>query len=59
MYHNWATIAKSFTHQLDDDKRVRFNKAQESTKEDVKHTFGILKGKWHLLERPDMSVVPQ
>nr|XP_043609605.1 uncharacterized protein LOC122581437 [Erigeron canadensis] len=47
----WSTFVKAYPH-LVDPKEVKFKRVQEAARKDVEQAFGVLKGKWKILERP-------
>jgi hypothetical protein len=51
IYPTWSTFVKAYPHPVD-PKEKKFKKLQESARKDVERAFGVLKGKWKILERP-------
>ncbi|XP_071700257.1 uncharacterized protein [Rutidosis leptorrhynchoides] len=50
IYPTWAAFVKGFSSAVD-EKRTYFTKKQASSRKDVERTFGILQGRWHILQR--------
>ncbi|XP_071740020.1 uncharacterized protein [Rutidosis leptorrhynchoides] len=51
IYPTWAAFVKGFSSTVD-EKRTYFTKKQASARKDVERTFGILQGRWHILQQP-------
>ncbi|GJZ30144.1 ALP1-like protein isoform X1 [Tanacetum coccineum] len=51
IYPQWATFVKSFT-VANDAKHSYFKKRQESARNDVERAFGVLQGRWGILQQP-------
>nr|XP_043625867.1 protein ALP1-like [Erigeron canadensis] len=51
IYPKWSTFVRAYPH-LVDPKEVKFKRVQEASRKDVERAFGVLKGKWKILERP-------
>ncbi|GKD83397.1 ALP1-like protein isoform X1 [Tanacetum coccineum] len=51
IYPQWATFVKSFT-VANDAKHSYFKKRQESARNDVECAFGVLQGRWGILQQP-------
>nr|XP_043639400.1 protein ALP1-like [Erigeron canadensis] len=51
IYNKWSTLVKAYPYPTD-PKEKRFKKLQEAARKDVERTFGVLKGKWKILQRP-------
>ena len=51
IYPKWSTFVKAYPHPVD-PKEVNFKRVQEAARKDVEQAFGVLKGKWKILERP-------
>nr|XP_043630363.1 protein ALP1-like [Erigeron canadensis] len=51
IYPKWSTFVKAYPHPVD-PKEVKFKRVQEAARKDVERAFGVLKGKWKILERP-------
>ena len=51
IYPAWSTFVKAFKYPTD-PKEKKFKKLQESARKDVERAFGVLKGKWSILNRP-------
>ncbi|GJU09647.1 ALP1-like protein [Tanacetum coccineum] len=49
IYPQWATFVKSFT-VANDAKHAYFKKRQESARKDVKRAFGVLQGRWGIIQ---------
>ena len=51
IYPQWATFVKSFT-TASDEKHSFFKKRQESARKDVERAFGVLQGRWGIIQQP-------
>nr|GEW89621.1 hypothetical protein [Tanacetum cinerariifolium] len=51
IYPQWATFVKSFT-VANDAKHSYFKKRQESARKDVERAFGVLQGRWRIIQQP-------
>ncbi|XP_071695287.1 uncharacterized protein [Rutidosis leptorrhynchoides] len=51
IYPRWASFVKAFS-SANDDKCKYFSKKQVAARKDVERTFGILQGRWHILQQP-------
>ncbi|GJX79426.1 ALP1-like protein [Tanacetum coccineum] len=51
IYPEWASFVKSFTVATD-PKHTYFKQRQESARKDVKRAFGVLQGRWGLIQQP-------
>ncbi|GJU00293.1 ALP1-like protein [Tanacetum coccineum] len=51
IYQQWATFVKSFT-VANDAKHAYFKKRQESARKDVERDFGVLQGRWGIIQQP-------
>nr|GFA19165.1 protein ALP1-like [Tanacetum cinerariifolium] len=51
IYSQWATFVKSFT-VANDAKHSYFKKRQESAQKGVELTFGVLQGRWGIIQQP-------
>ncbi|XP_071727175.1 uncharacterized protein [Rutidosis leptorrhynchoides] len=51
IYPTWASFVKAFSSVVD-EKRVYFSKKQSGARKDIERTFGILQGRWHILQQP-------
>ncbi|GKA22847.1 ribonuclease H-like domain-containing protein [Tanacetum coccineum] len=51
IYPQWATFVKSFT-DANDAKHAYFKKRQESERKDVERAFGVLQGRWGIIQQP-------
>ncbi|XP_071708559.1 uncharacterized protein [Rutidosis leptorrhynchoides] len=49
IYPNWATLMKAYLTPTD-EPRAKFKKYQESARKDVERTFGVLQGRFHILQ---------
>ncbi|XP_071728134.1 uncharacterized protein [Rutidosis leptorrhynchoides] len=54
IYPTWAAFLKGFSSVVD-EKRSYFTKKQAGARKDVERTFGILQGRWHILQQPARS----
>ncbi|GJW70205.1 nucleotide-binding alpha-beta plait domain-containing protein, partial [Tanacetum coccineum] len=50
----WATFVKSFT-VANDAKHAYFKKRQEGARKDVERAFGVLQGRWGIIQQPARS----
>ncbi|GJW97276.1 ALP1-like protein isoform X1 [Tanacetum coccineum] len=50
IYPQWATFVKSFK-VANDAKHAYFKKRQESARKDVKRAFGVLQGRWGIIQQ--------
>nr|XP_043620035.1 putative nuclease HARBI1 [Erigeron canadensis] len=46
----WFTFVKAYPHPVD-PKEKKFKRVQEAARKDIERVFGVLKGKWKILER--------
>ncbi|GJT82889.1 ALP1-like protein [Tanacetum coccineum] len=51
IYPQWVTFVKSFT-VANDAKHSYFKKRQESARKDVERAFGVLQGRWGIIQQP-------
>nr|GEV58832.1 protein ALP1-like isoform X1 [Tanacetum cinerariifolium] len=51
IYPQWATFVKSFTVE-NDAKHSYFKKHQESARKDIERAFGVLQGRWGIIQQP-------
>ncbi|XP_071729176.1 protein ALP1-like [Rutidosis leptorrhynchoides] len=51
IYPTWASFVKGFSSAVD-EKRTYFSRQQAAARKDVERTFGILQGRWHILQQP-------
>ncbi|GJX95137.1 ALP1-like protein [Tanacetum coccineum] len=51
IYPEWASFVKSFTAATD-PKHTYFKQRQESARKDVERDFGVLQGRWRLIQQP-------
>nr|GEV11228.1 nucleotide-binding, alpha-beta plait [Tanacetum cinerariifolium] len=54
IYPQWATFVKSFT-VANDAKHAYFKKRQEGAQKDVERAFGVLQGRWGIIQQPARS----
>ncbi|XP_071709214.1 uncharacterized protein [Rutidosis leptorrhynchoides] len=54
IYPEWSTIVKSFKNPID-SKQKKFKRYQESSRKDIERAFGILQGRWQIVQRPARS----
>nr|GEV79170.1 protein ALP1-like isoform X1 [Tanacetum cinerariifolium] len=54
IYPQWATFVKSFT-VANDAKHAYFKKRQEGAWKDVERAFGVLQGRWGIIQQPARS----
>nr|XP_043630136.1 uncharacterized protein LOC122601443 [Erigeron canadensis] len=50
IYPEWATLVKSFKCPLD-PKTTKFKRYQEAARKDVERAFGVLQGRWQIIEQ--------
>ncbi|GKD59483.1 ALP1-like protein isoform X1 [Tanacetum coccineum] len=50
IYPQWATFVKSFT-VAQDEKHGHFKRRQESARKDVERAFGVLQGRWGIIQQ--------
>nr|GEW84725.1 protein ALP1-like [Tanacetum cinerariifolium] len=51
IYPQWATFVKSFM-VANDVKHAYFKKRQEGARKDVERAFGVLQGRWGIIQQP-------
>nr|XP_043612398.1 uncharacterized protein LOC122584249 [Erigeron canadensis] len=51
IYPRWAAFVKAYPHLVEQDEK-KFKRLQEAARKDVEREFGVLKGKWKILDRP-------
>ncbi|XP_071741443.1 uncharacterized protein [Rutidosis leptorrhynchoides] len=51
IYPWWTLFVKAFS-SVNDEKRIYYSKKQAVARKDVERTFGILQGRWHILQQP-------
>jgi hypothetical protein len=51
IYPSWSVFVKALSFPVE-DKEKAFKKLQESARKDVERAFGVLKGRWGILNRP-------
>nr|XP_043639695.1 uncharacterized protein LOC122610807 [Erigeron canadensis] len=51
IYPRWAAFVKAYPHPVEQDEK-KFKRLQEAARKDVERAFGVLKGKWKILDRP-------
>ncbi|XP_071687054.1 uncharacterized protein [Rutidosis leptorrhynchoides] len=51
IYPTWASFVKGFSCAVD-KKRSYFTRKQAGARKDIERTFGILQGRWHILQQP-------
>ncbi|XP_071728481.1 uncharacterized protein [Rutidosis leptorrhynchoides] len=49
IYPDWSTLMKAYSTPTD-EPRAKFKRFQESARKDVERTFGILQGRFHILQ---------
>nr|GEX46894.1 protein ALP1-like [Tanacetum cinerariifolium] len=54
IYPQWTTFVKSFT-VANDAKHAYFKKRQEGARKDVERAFGVLQGRWGIIQQPSRS----
>nr|XP_043622036.1 protein ALP1-like [Erigeron canadensis] len=50
IYPEWATLVKSFKCPMD-AKTTKFKRYQEAARKDVERAFGVLQGRWQIIEQ--------
>ncbi|XP_071686950.1 uncharacterized protein [Rutidosis leptorrhynchoides] len=51
IYPQWASFVKAYSSAAD-PKSKYFSRKQSKARKDVERTFGILQGRWHILQQP-------
>ncbi|GJV51430.1 ALP1-like protein isoform X1 [Tanacetum coccineum] len=51
IYPQWATFVKAFTIARD-LKTQKFKRVQESARKDIERAFGVLQGRWGIIQQP-------
>jgi hypothetical protein len=51
IYPRWSTFVKSF-YATTDEKHAYFKMKQENARKDVERAFGVLQGRWGILQQP-------
>ena len=51
IYPQWASFVKSFS-AMTDEKHSYFKRKQESARKDIERAFGVLQGRWGILQQP-------
>ncbi|XP_071704185.1 uncharacterized protein [Rutidosis leptorrhynchoides] len=51
IYPEWSTLVKSFKNSID-PKQSKFKRYQESARKDIERAFGILQGRWMIVQHP-------
>ncbi|GJV88509.1 ALP1-like protein [Tanacetum coccineum] len=51
IYPQWATFVKSFM-VTNDEKHSYFKKQQEGARKDAERAFGVLQGRWGIIQQP-------
>nr|GEZ92627.1 protein ALP1-like isoform X1 [Tanacetum cinerariifolium] len=54
IYPQWVTFVKSFT-VVNDAAHAYFKKRQEVARKDVERAFGVLQGRWGIIQQPARS----
>ncbi|XP_071740109.1 protein ALP1-like [Rutidosis leptorrhynchoides] len=49
IYPDWATLIKAYLTPTE-EPRIKFKRFQESARKDVERTFGVLQGRFHILQ---------
>nr|XP_043616870.1 uncharacterized protein LOC122588749 [Erigeron canadensis] len=50
IYLTWSTFVKAYKYPTDEKEKM-FKTAQEAARKDIERAFGVLKGKWHIIDR--------
>nr|XP_043620260.1 uncharacterized protein LOC122592115 [Erigeron canadensis] len=50
IYLTWSTFVKAYKYPTDLKEKM-FKTAQEAARKDIERAFGVLKGKWHIIDR--------
>ena len=50
IYPEWATLVKSFKCPME-PKTTKFKRYQEAARKDVERAFGVLQGRWQIIEQ--------
>nr|XP_043619883.1 protein ALP1-like [Erigeron canadensis] len=51
IYLTWSMFVKAYKYSTDLKEKM-FKTAQEAIRKDIEWAFGVLKGKWHIIDRP-------
>nr|XP_043626212.1 uncharacterized protein LOC122597710 [Erigeron canadensis] len=51
IYPRWVAFVNAYPHPVEQDEKT-FKRLQETARKDVERAFGVLKGKWKILDRP-------
>ncbi|GJV86576.1 ALP1-like protein isoform X1 [Tanacetum coccineum] len=51
IYPQWSTFVKAFT-MARDQKTIKFKGVQESARKDIERAFGVLQGRWGIIQQP-------
>nr|XP_043625914.1 uncharacterized protein LOC122597379 [Erigeron canadensis] len=51
IYPRWSTFVKAYPHPVDPNEK-KFKRVQKAARKDIERVFGVLKGKWKILEFP-------
>ncbi|XP_071705348.1 uncharacterized protein [Rutidosis leptorrhynchoides] len=51
IYPQWASFVKAYSSAAD-PKSKYFSRKQSKVRKDVERTFGILQGRWHIVQQP-------
>ncbi|GJR49575.1 zinc finger, CCHC-type containing protein [Tanacetum coccineum] len=51
IYPQWSTFVKAFSIARD-QKTIKFKRVQESARKDIERAFGVLQGRWGIIQQP-------
>ncbi|GKC19674.1 ALP1-like protein isoform X1 [Tanacetum coccineum] len=51
IYPQWSTFVKAFNMAMD-QKTMKFKRVQESSRKDIERAFGVLQGRWGIIQQP-------
>ncbi|GKA97644.1 ALP1-like protein [Tanacetum coccineum] len=51
IYPQWSTFVKAFSIARD-QKTIKFKRVQESARKDIERAFGVLQGRWRIIQQP-------
>ncbi|GJW60519.1 ALP1-like protein isoform X1 [Tanacetum coccineum] len=54
IYPQWSTFVKASTIARD-QKTMKFKRVQESARKDIERAFGVLQGRWRIIQQPARS----
>ncbi|GJV52824.1 ALP1-like protein isoform X1 [Tanacetum coccineum] len=51
IYPTWSTFVKTF-YVARDEKTLKFKRVQEAARKDIERAFGVLQGRWGIIQQP-------